>query len=43
MMITDAGIHIWKTATPDRPRMPGRQADLEPPIGYEQLSDRMAP
>jgi len=42
MIITDAGVHIWKAPTPERPWMPGRQAHLEPPIGYEQLSARMA-
>jgi len=43
MIITDAGIHIWTAATPDRPWMPRPQAHLEPPIGYELLSARVAP
>ena len=41
MIVTDAGVHIWKAATAERPWMPGRHAHLEPPIGYEDLSARM--
>src|SRR5258708_21604784 len=42
MIVTDAGVHVWKAETPQRPWMPGRHAHLEPPIGYEDLSARMA-
>lgn len=42
MIITDAGSHIWRAASPDNPWMPGRKAHLEPPIGYEDLRRMMA-
>ena len=42
MIITDSGLHIWRAETPDRPWQPGRTAHLDTPIGYEDLSARMA-
>jgi predicted TIM-barrel fold metal-dependent hydrolase len=42
MIITDSGLHIWRAETPDRPWQPGRTAHLDQPMGYEDLSARMA-
>jgi L-fuconolactonase len=42
MMITDSGLHIWRAETADRPWQPGRAAHLDTPIGYDDLSARMA-
>lgn len=42
MIITDSGLHIWRAETPDRPWQPGRTAHLDTPIGYDNLSARMA-
>jgi len=41
MVIIDAGLHIWRASTPERPWMPGRTAHLPEPIGYEDLRQRM--
>ncbi len=42
MIITDSGLHIWRAETPERPWQPGRTAHLDQPMGYEDLSARMA-
>jgi predicted TIM-barrel fold metal-dependent hydrolase len=42
MVITDSGLHIWRAEAPDRPWQPGRTAHLDTPIGYDDLSARMA-
>jgi predicted TIM-barrel fold metal-dependent hydrolase len=42
MIITDSGLHVWQAETPDRPWQPGRAAHLDTPIGYDDLSARMA-
>jgi predicted TIM-barrel fold metal-dependent hydrolase len=42
MIITDSGLHIWRAETPDRPWQPGRTAHLDIPMGYDDLSARMA-
>jgi len=36
-MIVDARVHIWKGNTPDRPRLPGRVAQLPEPFTIEKL------
>jgi predicted TIM-barrel fold metal-dependent hydrolase len=41
MMVIDAGLHIWRAPTAERPWMPGRTAHLPEPIGYEDLSKQM--
>jgi predicted TIM-barrel fold metal-dependent hydrolase len=41
MVITDAGSHIWRAPTAERPWMPGRMAHLPEPIGYDDLIRRM--
>src|ERR1700733_185898 len=42
MIITDSGLDIWRAETPERPWQPGRTAHLDQPMGYEDLSARMA-
>jgi predicted TIM-barrel fold metal-dependent hydrolase len=42
MIITDSGLHIWRAEAPDRPWQPGRTAHLNEPMGYDDLSARMA-
>ncbi len=37
MIITDAGSHIWRAASPDNAWMPARKAHLDPSIDYEDL------
>src|SRR3984885_15685650 len=43
MIITDSGLHIWRAEAPDRPWQPGRTAHLPTPMGYDDLSEGMAP
>ena len=37
MMITDAGVHIWRPQGPDCPWMPGRKAHLPEPLRPARL------
>ena len=41
MMIIDAGVHVWRPQSPDRPWMPGRKAHLPDPLTYEKFSAMM--
>jgi|SRR6516164_1268703 len=41
MMIMDAGVHVWRPQSPDRPWMPGRKAHLPEPMTYEKFSAMM--
>jgi hypothetical protein len=41
MMIIDAGVHVWRPQSPDRPWMPGRKAHLPEPLTYEKFSTMM--
>src|SRR6266852_6350001 len=40
MIITDSGLHIWQSPTPERPWNPAK-AHLKDPMGYEDLRVRM--
>jgi len=40
-MIIDAGVHVWRPQSPDRPWMPGRKAHLPDPLTYEKFSAMM--